>query len=84
LYRLSDDHLEAESNAELLFEGGHREAPALFKRGDTYFLVTSGATGRDPNQAKYATRKSLTSGWSSLQKVGDGSTFSQSFLRGPA
>ncbi len=75
LYRLTDDYLGVESNAALLFEGGHREAPALFKRGDTYFLITSGATGWDPNQAKYATSKSLTSGWSSLQNVGDGTTF---------
>jgi hypothetical protein len=76
LYRLSDDYLTVESHAALLFEGGHREAPALFKRGETYFLITSGATGWDPNQAKYATSKSLNSGWSSLQNVGDGSTFS--------
>lgn len=75
LYRLTDDYLQVESHAALLFEGGHREAPALFKRGDTYFLITSGATGWDPNQAKYATSKSLTSGWSSLQNVGDGTTF---------
>jgi hypothetical protein len=75
LYRLTPDYLEVESNAALLFEGGHREAPALFKRGDTYFLITSGATGWDPNQAQYATSKSLISGWSSLQNVGDGSTF---------
>lgn len=75
LYLLSDDYLSVDSLAAVLFEGGHREAPALFKRGDTYFLVTSAATGWDPNQAQYATSTSLTSGWLSLQNVGNATTF---------
>lgn len=75
LYLLTDDYLDVDTLAARLFEGGHREAPALFKRGNTYFLLTSGATGWDPNQAKYATSTSLTSGWSSMQNVGDGNTF---------
>ncbi len=79
LYQLSADFLSVERRAALLFEGGHREAPALFKRGATYFLLTSGATGWDPNQAQYATSLSLTDGWSALQDVGDETTyFSQS------
>lgn len=75
LYSLSDDYLSIESRAALLFKGGHREAPALFKRNGVYFLLTSGATGWDPNQAQYATSTSLTSGWSSMKNVGDGTTF---------
>src|SRR5690606_20517181 len=51
LYRLTDDYLEVDELVATLFPGGHREAPALFKRGDVYFLVTSGSTGWDPNQA---------------------------------
>jgi hypothetical protein len=72
---LSDDYLSIETRAALLFEGGHREAPALFKRNGVYFLLTSGATGWDPNQAQYATSTSLTSGWSNMQNVADGNTF---------
>lgn len=75
LYLLTPDYLEVDTLAAQLFVGGHREAPALFKRGDTYFLVTSGSTGWNPNQAKYATSMSLTSGWSELVNVGDGTTF---------
>lgn len=75
LYELSEDYLSITGRAALLFEGEHREAPALFKRGQTYFLVSSGSTGWDPNQAKYATSSSLVSGWSSLQNVADGNTF---------
>lgn len=75
LYALSEDYLSIDSRAALLFEGGHREAPALFKRDGVYFLLTSAATGWDPNQAQYATSTSLTSGWSSMKNVGDGNTF---------
>ena len=75
LYRLTDDYLSIAERTALLFEGGHREAPALFKRNDTYFLITSGATGWSPNQAQYATSSSLASGWSNLKNVGDSTTF---------
>lgn len=75
LYSLSDDYLSIVERAALLFEGGHREAPALFKRNGVYFLLTSGATGWEPNQAQYATSTSLVSGWSNMQNVADGNTF---------
>lgn len=75
LYRLTPDYLAIERREALLFEGGHREAPALFKRGDVYFLLTSGSTGWSPNQAQYATSRSLAAGWSNMQNVADGNTF---------
>jgi hypothetical protein len=75
LYRLSEDYLSIEERAALLFPGEHREAPALFKRGGVYFLVTSGATGWAPNQAKYATSLSLTSGWSTMENLADSTTY---------
>jgi len=75
LYLLTADYLKVDKLAAVLFKGGHREAPVIFKRSGTYFLLTSGATGWDPNQASYATSSSLTSGWSALQNVGDGNTF---------
>lgn len=43
--------------------GGQREAPALTKVGDTYYLVTSGATGWAPNAAAYATATDLLGTW---------------------
>lgn len=36
-----------------LFSGAQREAPALFKYDGIYYIVTSGATGWDPNMAQY-------------------------------
>jgi hypothetical protein len=75
LYLLKSDYLSIDSLATVLFKGGHREAPALFKRNNVYFLITSAATGWDPNQAQYASSSSLTSGWSSLTNAGDSTTY---------
>ncbi len=53
----------------------HREAPALFRRGGTYFLVTSGATGWNPNQAAYQTATSLAGPWTRPVPFGDARTY---------
>ncbi|WP_437311962.1 RICIN domain-containing protein [Sorangium sp. So ce388] len=75
LYELTPDYLAIERLTAVLFPGGHREAPALFKRNGTYFLLTSGATGWSPNQAKYATSRALGAGWSEMTNVADGTTY---------
>ena len=46
-----------------LWPGGHREAPAMFKRGDTYHLITSGCTGWKPNAAEHAHAPSIWGPW---------------------
>lgn len=43
--------------------GGQREAPAITKVGETYYLLTSGATGWAPNAAQYATSTDLLGEW---------------------
>ena len=75
LYKLTDDYLDAKEQLLTLWPGGHREAPALVKRGDYYFLMTSGCTGWAPNQGKYAYAKSLTGPWSELMNIGNETTF---------
>jgi len=75
LYQLKSDYLSIGALAAVLFPGGHREAPALWKRNGVYFLLTSAATGWSPNQAAYATSSSLTSGWSAWTNAGDATTF---------
>jgi hypothetical protein len=71
LYRLTPDYLGVASLVRTLWPGSSREAPALFKRGGKYFLLTSGATYWQPNQQKYATATSVTGTWSGLKNVGD-------------
>lgn len=75
IYKLSADFKSVDSLVATLWVGQYREAPAMFKRNGVYFLVTSGATGWDPNQGKYATATSITGTWSGLTNFGDGTTF---------
>jgi hypothetical protein len=75
LYSLKSDYLSISTLVAVLFPGGHREAPALWKRNGVYFLLTSAATGWAPNQAAYATSSALASGWSAWSNVGDATTF---------
>lgn len=71
IYRLTPDFLGVDSLVQTLWPNAYREAPAMFKRGSTYFLITSGATGWAPNQQKYATASSISGTWSALSNFGD-------------
>ncbi|BCJ73780.1 beta-xylosidase [Catellatospora sp. IY07-71] len=75
IYRLTADFLNVASLVGNFWNDAHREAPAMFKRGSVYFLLTSGATGWNPNQAKYATASSISGPWTGWTNVGDGTTF---------
>lgn len=75
IYRLNASYTGIESLAANPWAGGHREAPALFKRGNVYFMLTSGATGWNPNQQKYATATSISGPWSAMQNVGDSTAY---------
>lgn len=52
---------------------GHREAPAMFKYEGKYYLITSGATGWDPNPARYHVADSVLGEWKPMgdPSVGD-------------
>lgn len=45
------------------FEDQFREAPAVFKQGVTYFMVSSGCTGWAPNPCLYASAESPMGPW---------------------
>jgi hypothetical protein len=49
-----------------LFPGAQREAPALFKYNKKYYMVTSSATGWDPNQAKYWVADDILGEWTDM------------------
>jgi hypothetical protein len=75
LYELTDDYLDVKRLVLKLWAGAKREAPAMFKVGGTYFMITSACTGWDPNQAQYATATNIAGPWSNLTNVGDSITF---------
>ncbi|MFG2511089.1 RICIN domain-containing protein [Streptomyces sp. NPDC048584] len=75
IYRLTADYTGIASLVANPWPGGHREAPALFKRDGVYFMLTSGATGWSPNQQQYATATSLSGPWSAMTNVGDSTAY---------
>lgn len=70
LFKLSDDYLSAVEHTRL-FSGQSREAPAIVRLGNTYFMIFSACSGWDPNQASYSHSRSLTSGWSGRINIGN-------------
>ncbi|MBT2424061.1 RICIN domain-containing protein [Streptomyces sp. ISL-22] len=75
IYRLTSDYTGIAALVADPWHGGHREAPALFKRGGVYFMLTSGATGWSPNQQQYATATSIAGPWTAMKNVGDSTTY---------
>ncbi|MET0595381.1 MAG: family 43 glycosylhydrolase, partial [Polyangiaceae bacterium] len=75
IYELTADYLDIQRQVSTLWVSNWREAPAIFKNNGVYYLVTSGATGWDPNQAKYATATSMNGPWSALQNLGNNITY---------
>lgn len=75
VYRLSEDYLNVDKLVSRLWQGEFREAPAIFKRKDKYYMMTSYCTGWAPNQAQYASSDSIEGDWTLLENIGDETTF---------
>jgi hypothetical protein len=63
LAELSDDYLSHTGRYIRIAPAGHNEAPAIFKKNGTYYLITSGCTGWDPNAARLFTAPSIWGPW---------------------
>lgn len=75
LYHLTADYTEIDTLVQKIWVGQHREAPALLKRNGVYFILSSGTSGWDPNQARYGTATSLSGEWSATRTIGNGTTY---------
>lgn len=86
--RLNEDYTYLDAEVETavhgedfvrLFPGAQREAPAIFKFNEKYYMITSGATGWAPNQAQYWVADEILGEWKNMGDpcVGDtnGKTF---------
>ncbi len=60
---LTDDYLGHTGRYIRVAPGGHNEAPAIFKHGSTYWLITSGCTGWEPNEARLFSASSIWGPW---------------------
>lgn len=60
IVELTDDYLKPSGVYTRNFPDKFREAPAVFKREGKYYIISSGCTGWDPNEAEYAVADCIT------------------------
>lgn len=63
---LSDDYLSHTGKYGRFFAGRFMEAPAMFKHKGKYYLMMSGCTGWNPNQARSAVSNNIFGEWKEL------------------
>ena len=63
---LTDDYLDYTGRYIRLAPGGHNEAPTIFKRDGVYWMITSGCTGWEPNEARMFCATSIWGPWKQL------------------
>jgi len=60
---LTADYLHHTGRYTRLAPAGHNEAPAIFKHDGTYWMITSGCTGWEPNEARMSSAPSIWGPW---------------------
>lgn len=75
VYRLQDDYLNIEKLVAQLWQGEYREAPAVIKVNNLYYMCNSFCTGWAPNQGEFGVASSMEGPWSVLEEFGDETTF---------
>ncbi len=60
---LNDDYLSHSGKYVRLAPAGHNEAPAIFKKDGTYWMICSGCTGWAPNEARMFSASSVMGPW---------------------
>ncbi|MEX0927808.1 MAG: glycoside hydrolase family 43 protein [Balneolales bacterium] len=66
IHELNDDYTGFTGRWIRVMPGGHNEAPAVFKKDGTYYMILSGATGWSPNAARSARADDMFGPWTSL------------------
>ncbi|MEK4371646.1 AbfB domain-containing protein [Paenibacillus sp. FSL R5-0473] len=75
IFKMNASYTGIQSFEGWLFESAYREAPAVVKKGNRYYLFTSQAAGWYPNQGAYATATFITGPWTALTPYGNPSAF---------
>ena len=60
---LTGDYLHHSGRYTRVAPGGQNEAPAIFKKDGTYWMITSGCTGWAPNEARMFSAPSIWGPW---------------------
>jgi len=77
---LTDDYLGHTGKYVRIFPGGHNEAPAIMKRDGRYWMITSGCTGWEPNEARLMTADRIMGEWKQLPNPCRGENADKTFL----
>lgn len=80
--RLSADYLRNIGQYGRVLPYGDDEAPAIFKQGGKYYLVTSGLTGWKPNAARSYVADNILGPWTALGNPVRGTPEQQQFTFG--
>ncbi len=75
VWRLAKDYLNTDKLVNVLWQGEYREAPAVFKKDGTYYMLSSYCTGWAPNQGKWSKADRIDGDWDVLDLFGDETTF---------
>jgi hypothetical protein len=63
---LNDDYTGFTEEYVTMMPAGHNEAPAIFKKDDKYYMITSGCTGWAPNAARSFVSEHIYGPWEEL------------------
>ncbi|MBR3643257.1 MAG: family 43 glycosylhydrolase, partial [Parasporobacterium sp.] len=75
IYLLTEDLMNVRKHVNTLFQGEYREAPAMFRKGGKYYLLSSWCTGWAPNQGKWSAADRIDGLFTELRDFGDATTF---------
>ena len=76
---LTPDYLDYTGRYIRLAPGGHNEAPTIFKRNGVYWMITSGCTGWEANEARMFRATSIWGPWEQLPSPFRGKGADKSF-----
>lgn len=79
IYKLDETWTRPVALVNTICKGQHRETPSIIKKDGEYYFFSSKASGWYPSQAMYASAEKLDGVWTSLQEIGNNSTFGAQF-----
>lgn len=77
---LTDDYLDHNGRYIRIFPGGHNEAPAVMKHDGKYWMIASGCTGWEPNEARLMVADDMMGEWRQLPNPCRGLNAEKTFL----
>lgn len=77
--RLTDDYEDLDGSCTSVLIDQTREAPAVCKHDNEYYMVTSGCTGWNPNSALYAKSSFITGPWNLIDNPCEGENYRNTF-----